>query len=373
MDLKLNRKSQLPIHVQLRVQLTHLIQAGQLAPGTQLPTVRQLAGFLRINRNTAAKVFAELEREGYLSCEPGRGTFVAGPKAEAGARGETMRELLRMVDEALDRARQLGFSPSEFAAALYARAQSAPPPGRVAKVPVLFVECNRPQLKAFGAELGDQLPLRVGGLLIKDLERMVQKSPGSLRRYTLVVTTFFHVHQVQKLLARTGVEVVGLMAEASLETLMALTALPEGTRVGVACNEWTGTENVKLSIQNAGLTHLRLVPGCGQDRESLRRMLNEASVVVCSSLVAGRIRSRARRGTQIIVDDRRLDPAGIEMLRRRLAELQSREVPKPESPLSPRPSTRERASAGPGDALARASRHRGTREDRRPPVSLGSK
>lgn len=45
MDLNLNRKSQLPIHVQLKAQLTHLIQAGQLAPGVRLPTVRQLAGF----------------------------------------------------------------------------------------------------------------------------------------------------------------------------------------------------------------------------------------------------------------------------------------------------------------------------------------
>jgi hypothetical protein len=125
---------------------------------------------------------------------------------------------------------------------------------------------------------------------------------------------------VQKLLAPNGVEVVGLLAEASLETLMRLTALPGGTRVGVACNEWTGTENVKLSIQNAGLKHLRLVPGCGRDTASLRRMLQETSVVVCSSLVAGKIRAMAPRGAEIIVDDRRLDRAGIEMLRRRLAE-----------------------------------------------------
>src|SRR5574337_798364 len=98
MDLTVNRQSQLPIHVQLKAQLTHLIEAGQLAPGTQLPTVRQLAGFLRINRNTAARVFADLEREGYLMCEAGRGTFVAQPRAASGA-PPRMNTLARLVDE----------------------------------------------------------------------------------------------------------------------------------------------------------------------------------------------------------------------------------------------------------------------------------
>lgn len=322
MELRLNRKSQFPIHLQLKAQLAHLIQAGQLAPGTQLPTVRQLAGFLRINRNTVARVFAELEREGYLSCEPGRGSFVSPPRAGAGARQEKMRDLLAVVDEVMAKARRLGFSPEEFAHALFARAQTAPTPGRPRAVPILFVECNRPQLEGFSAELEEALPVRVDPVLIPDLERLVRRTPGALARYALVVTTFFHVHEVQALLAKTRGEVVGLLAEASLETLMRLTALPAGTRVGVACNEWTGTENVKLSIQNAGLTHLRLVPGAGQDAESLRRMLQEASVVVCSSLVAGKIRAMAGEGTEILVDDRRLDRAGVEMLRRRLADLQ---------------------------------------------------
>ena len=323
--LSLNRQSQLPIHVQLKAQLTHLIQSGELASGAKLPTVRQLAGFLRINRNTVAKVFAELGREGCLSCEPGRGTFVSPPKGAVFARGEKMRALLTVVDEAMDKARQLGFSPTEFAAALYARAQTGPAAARVRKVPALFVECNRPQLTRFGAELEEALPLRVDTLLITDLERKVRHAPDFARRYALAATTFYHVREVQRLLAKSQTEVAALLAEASLEILMRLTALPEATRVGVACNEWTGTENVKLRIQNAGLTHLRLVPGCGQDTESLRRMLREASVIVCSSLAAGKIRDMARRGTEILVDDGRLDRAGIEMLRRRLGELQARD------------------------------------------------
>ena len=56
MRLSLSRKSPLPIHVQLKAQLAHLIQAGEWAPGRRLPTGRQLAERLRINRNTASRV-----------------------------------------------------------------------------------------------------------------------------------------------------------------------------------------------------------------------------------------------------------------------------------------------------------------------------
>lgn len=323
MDLTINRQSQLPIHVQLQAQLTHLIQAGQLQPGTQLPTVRQLAGFLRINRNTAARVFADMEHEGYLTCEKGRGTFVAQPRVGTRAPQPRLASLSRLVDETLEQAGRLGFGGAEFAAALYTRAHVAPAP-EPRKVRALFTECNRPQLRQFSRELEQTLPLRVDTLLIPDLQQKYRGSPGFLKRYGLVITTFWHIHEVQKLLRRADTEVVGLMAEASLETLMRLTALPEGTKVGVACNEWTGSENVKLSVENAGLKNIQLVMGCGAEPESLRRMLKEAKVVVCSSLVAAKIRAVASRGTEIIVDDRTLDKGGLEMLRQRLAQLASR-------------------------------------------------
>ena len=56
--LRVNRKSAVAVHVQLQTQIRHLIDTGGLKPGKQVPTVRQLAGFLRINRNTVARALA---------------------------------------------------------------------------------------------------------------------------------------------------------------------------------------------------------------------------------------------------------------------------------------------------------------------------
>jgi GntR family transcriptional regulator len=323
-ELKLNRKDQLPIHAQLKAQLVYLIRSAELQPGAQLPTVRQLAGFLRVNRNTVSRVFSEMEKEGYLSCEPGRGTFVAEKKKESKMRLDRMDKLLAIVDESVDRARQLGFTSEELYSILYARVQTTPVTSKLARIRALFLECNRPQTEALSGELESELPLRIDPMLVVDFKRMLVRSRESLNRYALIITTFYHIQEVQALLTGTGIEAVGLMVNTSLEALMRLTALPEGTKVGVACVDRTGSENMRLSIERAGLKHLKLILGYGSDKESLRRMLKEVSVVVCSTLLEGKIRTMAPADKEIIVDERGLDAAGIEMLRSRLQALSTK-------------------------------------------------
>jgi hypothetical protein len=236
---------------------------------------------------------------------------------------EKMQKLLAVVDDAIEKAKRLGFSPEDFSSTLYARAQTAPVVKRLPKLRLLFLECNQPQVNLFSAELKEALSIPVDGMLLQDLKKMVRRTPESIKRYALIVTTFYHIHEVQALMAKAKVEVMGLLVEAGFETLVRLTALPEGTKVGAACNEWTGSENLKLSIENAGLKHLKMVLGCAQDEEGLKKMINEVSIIVCSVLVEKKIRAMTPRNKEIIVDDRRLDKSGIEMLRSRLKGLVS--------------------------------------------------
>lgn len=66
-----------PIYVQLREQILALVGRGRLKPGTQLPTMRQVAVALKIDLNTVQRAYAELERDGVLLKQRGVGTFVA--------------------------------------------------------------------------------------------------------------------------------------------------------------------------------------------------------------------------------------------------------------------------------------------------------
>lgn len=121
--LSLDRTDPTPIYAQLGRAIRAEVAAGRLRAGDQLPTVRRLAADLRINANTVAKVYLELERVGLLTTRRGVGTFIRStpdahqPKttppdrdrllyqltdrllADAHAAGLTIDDVIRHLDE----------------------------------------------------------------------------------------------------------------------------------------------------------------------------------------------------------------------------------------------------------------------------------
>ena len=87
--VSIDPRDKTPIYAQLERGLRAAIAAGRLQPGDQLPTVRQLAVELRVNANTVARVYAELERAGVLETRRGVGSFVAPRRRRRGRRAST--------------------------------------------------------------------------------------------------------------------------------------------------------------------------------------------------------------------------------------------------------------------------------------------
>jgi GntR family transcriptional regulator len=104
-----------PLYAQLERAIRFAIATERLRVGERLPTVRQLAVDLRINANTVAKVYTELEREGVLETRRGVGTFVRTRDLPVlrGRRSDRDRELRLLTDRFLSEATALGFSPDE--------------------------------------------------------------------------------------------------------------------------------------------------------------------------------------------------------------------------------------------------------------------
>ena len=74
--ITLETQSGVPLYVQIRDQIKTAIQSGQIPPQHRLQTIRELARNLKINPNTVARAYRELEYQGYLKTLSGRGTFV---------------------------------------------------------------------------------------------------------------------------------------------------------------------------------------------------------------------------------------------------------------------------------------------------------
>jgi GntR family transcriptional regulator len=102
-----------PLYVQLERAIRVAIATGRLKAWDRLPTVRQLAVDLRVNANTVAKVYGELERAGVLETRRGVGTFVREIRADVASHADRKRRLAVLADRFLSEASALGFTADE--------------------------------------------------------------------------------------------------------------------------------------------------------------------------------------------------------------------------------------------------------------------
>lgn len=112
--LTLDHRHPTPLYAQLERGIRAAIATGRLAIGDQLPTVRELAVELKVNANTVARVYLDLERGGVLQTRRGIGTFVAdGPAPAPKKSGQRDPELRALVQRCLDEAAVRGYSADE--------------------------------------------------------------------------------------------------------------------------------------------------------------------------------------------------------------------------------------------------------------------
>src|SRR5436309_4208755 len=113
MIFQINFKSGKPVYLQLIDQVRHAAASGALRAGEALPSLRPLAEELRINRNTIAKAYAELENQGIIETIPGKGFFVKQKKSPF--TGTVRHRLLLIeIDEAVVMAHHLQVSREKF-------------------------------------------------------------------------------------------------------------------------------------------------------------------------------------------------------------------------------------------------------------------
>jgi GntR family transcriptional regulator len=114
MDISIEFKSGIPLYEQIAQQVLELIQSGELRPGNQLPTTRQLAVDLGVNFNTVARAYRMLDQDSVISTQHGRGTYILeqnSPKQDKKGNSATIEDLTRFY---LRKATYLGFEPKEI-------------------------------------------------------------------------------------------------------------------------------------------------------------------------------------------------------------------------------------------------------------------
>jgi GntR family transcriptional regulator len=113
MLLQINYKSGKPVYLQVVDQIKAAAASGVLKPGEALPCIRPLAEELRVNRNTIAKAYSELESLGVIETLPGKGCFLK--ENHSPLRKDVRRKMLiEEIDQAIVQTHHLQVSRDEF-------------------------------------------------------------------------------------------------------------------------------------------------------------------------------------------------------------------------------------------------------------------
>lgn len=113
LPIRIDEQKPEPLYHQVETQLRGLILSGQLAEGTMLPSIRELASDLKCSAITVRRVYQDLENEKLIRTRQGTGTFVAG--VDAGSRDEHRLERAKeALGQAVDEGLRLGVTYKEL-------------------------------------------------------------------------------------------------------------------------------------------------------------------------------------------------------------------------------------------------------------------
>ena len=117
MELYISNTGQEPIYAQITRQIKQQILSGQLHEGDALPSIRLLAKELRISVITTKRAYEDLEADGFIVTQPGRGSFVAA-QDPALVREEHLKKVENCLQDAVDAERLGGIGYEEVSETL---------------------------------------------------------------------------------------------------------------------------------------------------------------------------------------------------------------------------------------------------------------
>lgn len=118
-----------PIYEQIKTEMRRLAAVGAVKPNEPLPSIRDLAADLVINPNTIARAYRELEQEGLIYTQKGRGSFLTARRAQD--RDRALEACVnKTLDEAIGEVRRFGLGAAEIRKRFEERLRRAEDQGR---------------------------------------------------------------------------------------------------------------------------------------------------------------------------------------------------------------------------------------------------
>ncbi|HBY57342.1 MAG TPA: GntR family transcriptional regulator [Candidatus Atribacteria bacterium] len=283
MKIEIDKKSGIPLYLQIKHQIKKLLENGNLKVGEQLPTERELSEKLEISRNTVSMAYKELVLENTILSIPGKGTFpnpniINYTESKANS---NLAKLEEIIDVTINEALELNFELNELKKIVNRKIEEKEK--LIKNINIAFIECNYEQLYFFskGIELGTGIS--IVPILIDEIQKNPNKFKEQLKSIDLVVTTFFHFDEVKKYLAEQEQKVLAIALDPLMETMVNIAHLSSGDkRIGLVCITDRFAQRVFQSIRQAGIKYQSFKFSTSHNQDELEKFLIGLDIVITS-------------------------------------------------------------------------------------------
>ncbi|WP_053956756.1 GntR family transcriptional regulator [Inediibacterium massiliense] len=277
--MKIERKSGIPIYIQVKNHILEDIKNGVLKIGDKLPTERELSQILKVSRNTISTAYNLLEQEGILVSYQGRGTFVA-QDIQICKCHHINHKVIENIDLALEEAMETGLNTKEFLSIVKDRVKEKEK--LVKNIDVIFIECNIEQAKIFSDELSRITNTNVKPMTIPQLQERNEETETTIKDSQIIITTFNHINEVKDLIGDFQKEIFGVTINPNMETIVKIAKYPKGTKFALISLSKEFHFKVEYALRLAGLENLFIEATTSKDPKELQRIINQSDVIIVS-------------------------------------------------------------------------------------------
>lgn len=319
---RIDKTNKMPFYLQLKELIIYYISTGVIQDNHQLPGVNILGKQLGINFETVRKAYKELEKDGLIKMERGRGTYVTlqnglTPKKndyisstsnheeliKAGVKGLLQKgmnteDVRKTILDILDEMRKDRFISNIF-----------------------FTECNLYQVREYSKILSAYLGQEIKPVLLKDIKEEVERNLKNRFLKPTIITTGFHINEIRNIFKNRPIRVLALIMSMSPETRLALQSYGKDARFGFVCRDSESLSFWEELLKEELGTASKISCCILDDKEELMKLLNGADVLLASPPVYEGVKKIAPEGTHVFNIFDKVDKMSLQLIKDRLLEV----------------------------------------------------